>query len=181
MQTSRRLEYWLSVDKVPPVDFWRKLAGKQSGVSIPSKESWKAVWKNFKSLYFRGVTDNALDSAAITAYFKVEWEKNVLNSDSALENRWYKALRKKMRGIKIFRHAKLPETELHLDFFCPQLMLAFEVQGEQHWRPVPGFGGIKHFTRLQESDARKRKICKNLGIKLIELSRYSSESVIGNR
>jgi len=80
--------------------------------------------------------------------------------------------------MKILRHISLPESGMHLDIFWPEAMIALEVQGEQHWRPIGIFGGVKKFAERQERDARKRNICAMLGIKLMEVSDCTSILVI---
>ena len=41
------------------------------------------------------------------------------------------------------------------DTYIPELKLAFEYQGRQHYEPIPFFGGEEGFARLQERDNRK--------------------------
>lgn len=55
-----------------------------------------------------------------------------------------------------------------LDMFIPSHNIAIEYQGKQHYEPVAVFGGDEHFTRQKERDAKKRKLCKEKGIILIE-------------
>lgn len=66
-------------------------------------------------------------------------------------------------------------NKLLLDFYIPDLELAIEVNGEQHYMPVR-FGGmdvsqsLKNFNKQQEKDALKRKYCIDKDIELIEIS-----------
>lgn len=55
-----------------------------------------------------------------------------------------------------------------LDIFIPTLNVGIEYQGMQHYEPIEFFGGERAFKRNQERDARKRKLCEENGIKLIE-------------
>jgi hypothetical protein len=57
----------------------------------------------------------------------------------------------------------------HLDVFIPTLSVALEYQGEQHDRPIDYFGGQAAFQRTQERDAKKRRLCKRHGVRLIEV------------
>ena len=59
---------------------------------------------------------------------------------------------------------------LELDVFVESKKLAFEYQGQQHYFPVKHWGGERALLELQERDRRKRKICGELGISLIEIS-----------
>ncbi|KAN0004640.1 hypothetical protein ACTFIU_001878 [Dictyostelium citrinum] len=89
--------------------------------------------------------------------------------------------------LKIFedyRHPDLKYQQLsshsfHLDFFIPQLSLAFEYQGKQHYMDVPRFGDT---TIYQNRDNEKRLICKNNNITIIEIPFWwdnQIESLIG--
>lgn len=67
-----------------------------------------------------------------------------------------------LRGVK--------DRNLELDFYCKELKLAFEVQGEVHYHYKPNFHGTyEAFEDLQRRDALKRLLCKKLGVKLIEI------------
>lgn len=57
-----------------------------------------------------------------------------------------------------------------LDIYIPSLMVGIEYQGEQHYEPVEHFGGEEHFKHQQENDRKKKNLCAENGIKLIEWS-----------
>lgn len=59
---------------------------------------------------------------------------------------------------------------LELDIYLPALNLAFEYQGQQHFYPIKAWGGEKALKNIQERDARKAGICKQVGTKLIQIS-----------
>ena len=61
-----------------------------------------------------------------------------------------------------------------LDVYIPSLKIAFEYQGEQHYAATDFFGGEEKFKIRQERDARKRKLCLENGVTLIEW-RYDEE------
>lgn len=44
-----------------------------------------------------------------------------------------------------------------------------ECQGEQHYKPVEWYGGVKFFEKQQEHDMRKKNYAKKIGIPLIEI------------
>ena len=58
---------------------------------------------------------------------------------------------------------------LQLDGYCPELSLAFEYQGEQHYDPDNyfHFGDRSSFEAQQERDARKLKLCRAQGVHLV--------------
>ena len=57
-----------------------------------------------------------------------------------------------------------------LDIFIPSLFVGIEYQGRQHYEPIEHFGGEKHFLHQQENDRKKKALCIENGIKLIEWS-----------
>lgn len=63
---------------------------------------------------------------------------------------------------------------LELDFYLPELRLAFEVQGEQHYRFTPVFHKKSDdFANQVRRDIAKRERCIALGVELIELASES--------
>jgi hypothetical protein len=57
---------------------------------------------------------------------------------------------------------------LELDGFCEELSLAFEHQGGQHYREIAHFSQHS-LAAIRRRDARKRRICRDRGVKLIEI------------
>lgn len=55
---------------------------------------------------------------------------------------------------------------LELDIYIPSLNLAFEIQGIFHYEPI--FGQAK-LDYIQENDKRKKKLCKDNSITLVEI------------
>ena len=52
----------------------------------------------------------------------------------------------------------------------PEKKIAFEYQGQQHFYPIKAWGGDKAFENMQKRDERKRQLCSQLGITLIEIN-----------
>lgn len=57
---------------------------------------------------------------------------------------------------------------LELDIFIPELNLAFEYQGQQHFHAIKAWGGDNALKKVQERDQLKRNICKSAKVRLIE-------------
>lgn len=56
-----------------------------------------------------------------------------------------------------------------LDIYIPDLNLALEHQGEQHYKAISAFGGEAAFQRNLERDVLKRRLCEENGVHLIEI------------
>ncbi len=70
----------------------------------------------------------------------------------------------------IIRHHR-PDwlDRLELDIFLPELKLAFEYQGQQHFHAIKAWGGEKALINLQERDRKKAHLCSQHGITLIPI------------
>lgn len=55
-----------------------------------------------------------------------------------------------------------------IDIYVPELGLAIEYQGEQHYEPVTLFGGEEGFKSTQARDERKRTLLAINGVSLLE-------------
>lgn len=55
-----------------------------------------------------------------------------------------------------------------LDIFIPSLKIAIEYQGEQHYKAVDIFGGEEGFQKRLQMDEKKRRLCYENNVKLIE-------------
>jgi hypothetical protein len=55
----------------------------------------------------------------------------------------------------------------HLDVFVPELSIAFEYHGVQHFEPVDFFGAEKAFQETKSRDERKKKRCRENGVRLL--------------
>jgi hypothetical protein len=62
----------------------------------------------------------------------------------------------------------------HLDIFVPELSLAVEYMGQQHYEPIEHFGGRAGFKGTIERDSRKLEICHKIGI-MLEYVRYDED------
>jgi hypothetical protein len=79
----------------------------------------------------------------------------------------------------ILEEFTIPKSRLRIDFFLPNLMVAIEVHGRQHFEFVKHFHGqhfefVKHFhgtrkkfVQAQQRDLQKAKWCGLNGIQLV--------------
>ena len=56
-----------------------------------------------------------------------------------------------------------------LDIYLPELALAIEHQGEQHYFPIEAFGGEHAFEKTRERDERKRALCHENGVTVVDI------------
>jgi len=70
----------------------------------------------------------------------------------------------------------IDKSKLHLDFYFPDLNLAIEYDGRQHYFPVNYFGGQKQFELIKRHDKIKDEYCAEHNIKLVRIS-YLNGSV----
>ena len=96
------------------------------------------------------------------------------------ETSLYYLIKQKFDQYEIIQHGS--PTWLgrqHLDIWIPELKIGIEYQGAQHDKPVEFFGGQIAFDENLKRDARKRQLCKENGIKLIEVREgYSIDELI---
>jgi len=60
----------------------------------------------------------------------------------------------------------------HFDYWFPEHDIAVEYQGKQHYEPIELFGGKAAFLMNMERDERKRNICEENDVVLIEIPYY---------
>ena len=58
--------------------------------------------------------------------------------------------------------------KLRFDIFLPEVGVAIEYQGEQHYRPIERFAGKQGFEKTRERDQLKRQRAKEAGVKVVE-------------
>ena len=176
--SASKLPIYLNSNRVPPLEYWPILFDSKIKISPDYKDVWKTVWKGFKNHVLS--TPNLklnLKSNIINSYFRVMWQQTRRNGKervSGLENRWWNILKKEYPKKKILRQVQLPTSRMHLDIFFPKSMIAIEIQGDLHWKAVPAFGGAEAFAGRLQNDADKRKLCRKLGVKLIEVSKSTA-------
>lgn len=101
---------------------------------------------------------------------KAEAKRRLAISRWVREDETYRLVRRLFPTSTIRREAS-PRWlgQQRLDLYLPDLALAIEHQGEQHYRPILGFGGERAFEKVKERDERKRMLCRENGVTLVEI------------
>jgi len=109
------------------------------------------------------------------AWLGDRWKSEIGTSPWISENRLFQLLRRAFDHVEVLQHAQpIWLAPQHLDVFIPELCLAIEYMGEQHYRPVGFFGGEAGLRQTVERDRRKTILCKQLGVNLIHV-RYDED------
>jgi len=136
----------------------------------PIRRYGASVADGFEAYIDQLVFDEALD--ARTARGRV---KQILGLDRWVkESALYAVIRELFPQNRVLREASPTWLgRMRLDIFLPELALAIEYQGQQHYQPVSAFGGEEGYARVQERDAEKRRICQENGVNLVDV-RYDA-------
>ena len=101
---------------------------------------------------------------------KAEAQRRLSISRWKREDELYRLVTKLFPTQAIRREASPPWLgQQRIDIYIPELKLAIEHQGEQHYRPIEGFGGEEAFAKVQERDKRKRVLCKQNGVTVVDV------------
>ena len=88
-----------------------------------------------------------------------------IGKPSLTETKLYQLVKSVFKGYEVIRHAKPSFLgRQHLDIYIPELRLAIEYQGEQHFKPIDFWGGVEGLKASQERDENKGEVCKRHGI-----------------
>jgi len=72
----------------------------------------------------------------------------------------FELIKKVFPNEAVFYRAKPKWLQrMELDVFLPRLKMAFEYQGQQHFRPIDIFGGKEAYIKQVERDKLKRHLC----------------------
>ena len=101
---------------------------------------------------------------------KERFEIESLGGSSHAEITILKMVKELLPTQKIISHFR-PDwlNRLEIDIWIPEMNIGIEYQGEQHYHPIEIWGGEVGLKDLQIRDSRKRKICKERGVRLIEI------------
>lgn len=109
----------------------------------------------------------AFKNAYSTLYERL-LESDILKSKWTSEYNLYKIVSKLYPDTIYQYHAHWLNRQ-SLDMYIPSLRIAFEYQGIQHYQPVELFGGQDGYNHRVELDNKKRKLCIENHVHLIEI------------
>jgi len=100
-------------------------------------------------------------------WLQTRWKREIGSTAWVSENLLYQLLKRQLKGLLVQQHAQPTwVSPQHLDVFIPEVSVAVEYMGRQHYVPVDFFGGDAAFAELQERDRRKQAVCAKHGIDL---------------
>lgn len=119
----------------------------------------------------------AVTNAAI-AWLSRRWHEQIGTSPWISESQAFELLKRRFRKRKVLRHDQpfwlAPQ---HLDIHIPEIHLAVEYMGVQHYEAIEAFGGEDALRRTIERDGRKAAACKAVGVAL-EYIRYDEDLAV---
>jgi hypothetical protein len=175
------MRYW--EDDKNKIDYLKWL---ESEFKIKKPSEWYEVpiyifEKNFGDTLIKTYFDGSVFNAVKFLYPKLDWDP------TRFGQLVFKSQKKLFKTLKIiypkrkieYSYRKLdirnPKTKspLELDCYIPSLDLAFEYQGEQHYSENNFFhsGDKNSFKKQKFRDKIKKERCKDLNIRLIEVSK----------
>jgi len=115
-----------------------------------------------------------LMSAALE-WLERTWNREIGATRWIAENQLYQILRRRLKGTVVQQHARptwlAPQ---HLDVYIPELGIAVEYMGRQHFEPLDFFGGADAFRDLVTRDGRKAELCRQHRVDLVRV-RYDED------
>lgn len=98
-----------------------------------------------------------------------------LTADGTIRPKWKHELSlfQAVRGLypdTLYQHRPAWLGRQSLDLYIPSLRTAIEYQGIQHYSPVSFFGGEEALEQRRSLDERKKQLCRENGVRLIEWS-----------
>jgi hypothetical protein len=136
----------------------------------PRRRYGASIADGFEDYIDQLIFDEGLD--ARTARERV---KQILGLDRWVkESTLYTVIRDLFPQHRVLREASPTWLgRMRFDIFLPELALAIEYQGQQHYQPVAAFGGDEGYLRIRERDAEKRRLCQENGVNLMDV-RYDA-------
>ncbi len=148
------------------IEVWHKIAEERGGKCLSSEyknnatpmlwkcangHKWKARYANIRNGRWCPECSYGLGERICRAFFEQLFNK-------PFPKAFPKWLENERKG------------QMELDGYCEELKLAFEHQGRQHYHmDNPFINSHSEFTLRQKDDERKRELCKEYGVVLLEI------------
>lgn len=147
-------------------DICHLCVGTKHGMGVPEEWYGREIQDHFEPYVDLLVRRDGMDSRTAAA----EARRQLSISRWVREEELYQ-LTKRLFSSHTIRREASPDWlgQLRLDVYLPDLGLAIEHQGEQHYRPVGAFGGESAFAKIRERDQRKRKLCGDNGVSVVDV------------
>jgi len=166
-------------DKIRTAEDWAELrcSGWLAADGADELARVTDAWITHRCRHIRGRSDEPQEPV-----HAVQWQAMVSNCLHWLGDRWRQEIgverwtsearlltliQAAFKGKEVVRYARpLWLAPQHLDFYVPELSLAIEYMGEQHYSAVEFFGGEAGLAATIERDRRKAEICHACGVRL---------------
>ena len=73
---------------------------------------------------------------------------------------------------------KINDSNYYFDFYLPDYNIFIEYDGEQHFKPIKGWGGRVGFEKVKQRDKIKNDFAKNNQIKLVRIPYYKTDEEV---
>jgi hypothetical protein len=94
----------------------------------------------------------------------------------------YYKIKEDFPSLKVIQHGKPAFLgQQHYDIWIPNILLAIEYQGEQHFKPIEYFGGEETYKKQIERDKRKYDLSIENGITLLYVSKGYNYGELKNK
>lgn len=145
---------------------------------------------NMKDYLLPFLQDSYLKTRAVLGEKIVQYRntlvdlKNRMIADGIIARKWKTeqalyTLTKKEYDDAVFQYRPRWLEPQSLDIYIPSLNIAIEYQGQQHYQSIDFFGGEKAFEYRKKLDARKKQLCLEHNVKLIEWP-YTDDISVNN-
>ena len=129
----------------------------------------KATGFNYMSSIDKDVTRNQRNlERKIESITRQEFGFRKVGDGWVSETLLYQIVCRLLPNQEVIRHYRPPWLNgLELDVYIPELKLAFEYQGQQHFHSIKAWGGDKALAQLKLRDKTKKEICNRLSLMLV--------------
>jgi len=146
-------------------DYYNEIITNKKGTIITNKEEFKNAETKFKFLC------EEKHECEMSGY-SLNDGRWCIECNTSINERTCRSIFEYLFNVKFNKNKSIIINNktgkyLELDGYNDQLKIAFEYNGEQHYKAIPYFGGTEKLINQQEKDSIKLKYCEENGINLI--------------